>query len=244
MGMDIDSLVTVNKEQLSLLEKDLGYRFTDLRYLQKALVHSSYAFEQSQGGNDNERLEFIGDAVLDLVVGHTLYQKYRGMREGELTRLRASLVNEQHLAKMARQLDLGKYLELGKGEDNSNGRNKSSILSCAYEAVVGAIFEDGGYPIVSGVIEQFFLPEIEGKKEDLLIADAKSRLQEKLQETHNEAPKYRIDEEQGPSHLKLFSVSVCFQDEVLGKGQAGSKKEAEQRAAAEALEFLEQGKTE
>lgn len=238
MGMDIDSLVQVNKDRLSELEKTLGYRFTDLRYLQKALIHSSFAFEQAQG-EDNEKLEFIGDAVLDLVIGHILFRRYPEMKEGELTRLRASLVNEQHLAKMALKVDLGSYLELGKGEESSNGRKKPSILSCAYEAVVGAVFEDGGYQTVSSVVEEFFIPEIEGKKGELLIADAKSRLQEKIQERHNEAPSYRVDEEQGPSHQKLFSVSVLFRDKVLGRGQAGSKKEAEQRAAAQALELLE-----
>jgi len=240
MGMDIDSLVQINKEQLSTLERTLGYRFTDLRYLQKALIHSSYAFEQAQGGRDNEKLEFIGDAVLDLVVGNILYHRYPEMKEGELTRLRSSLVNEQHLAKMARNVELGCYLALGRGEESSNGRDKSSILSCAYEAMIGAIFQDGGYETVCRVVEQFFLPEIEGKKEALLIADAKSRLQEKLQEKYNEAPNYRVDEEQGPSHQRVFSVSVIFQDKVLGQGQAGSKKEAEQRAAAQALEHLEQ----
>jgi ribonuclease III len=239
MGMDIDSLVRINKEQLSTLEKTLGYRFTDLRLLQKALVHSSYAFEQAQGGNDNENLEFIGDAVLDLVVGHILFHRYRNMREGELTRLRSSLVNEQHLAKMARAIGLGSYLALGKGEDASHGRTKPSILSCAYEAVVGAIFEDAGYQTVCAFIERFFLPEIEGKKEELLLADAKSRLQEALQEKYNEAPSYRVDAEEGPSHQKLFTIAVCFREQVLGTGQAGSKKEAEQRAATAALAGLE-----
>lgn len=238
MGMDIDSLVRINKEQLSNLEKTLGYRFTDLRLLQKALVHSSYAFEQSQGGKDNEKLEFLGDAVLDLVIGHILYHRYTTLREGELTRLRSSLVNEHHLAKMARDLDLGMFLALGKGEDASHGRGKSSILSCAYEAVVGAVFEDGGYPIVYELVERFFIPDIEGKKEQLLLADAKSRLQELLQEKHNEAPTYKIDAEDGPSHQKLFTISVCFRDQVLGTGQAGSKKEAEQRAATTALEKI------
>ncbi|MGB3221435.1 MAG: ribonuclease III [Desulforhopalus sp.] len=238
MGMDIDSLVRINKEQLSTLEKTLGYRFTDLRLLQKALIHSSYAFEQAQGGIDNENLEFIGDAVLDLVVGHVLYHRYLQMREGELTRLRSSLVNEQHLAKMARAINLGSYLSLGKGEDASHGRAKSSILSCAYEAIMGAIFEDGGYQTVREVVERFFLPEIEGKKEELLLADAKSRLQEALQEKYNEAPTYRVDAEEGPSHLKLFTIAVCFREQVLGVGQAGSKKEAEQRAAAVALDNL------
>ncbi len=128
----------VNKEELSKLEKTLGYRFTDLRLLQTAVVHSSYAFEQGLCGN-NERLEFLGDAVLDLAIGHILFHRYDRLHEGELTKLRASLVNEQHLAKMARAIELGQFIALGKGEDSSQGREKSSILSCAYEAVVGAI---------------------------------------------------------------------------------------------------------
>jgi len=238
MSMDIDSLVRVNKEELSRLEHTLGYRFTDLRLLQKALVHSSFAFEQSQGGKDNEKLEFLGDAVLDLVIGHILFHRDQKMREGELTRLRAALVNEHHLAKMAREIELGKYLALGKGENASHGRDKSSILSCAYEAVVGAIFEDADYQTVHDVVERFFLPAIDGKQEELLIADAKSRLQEVLQEKHNEGPIYQIDGEEGPSHQKMFTISVTFRDDVLGTGQAGSKKEAEQRAAAAALEKL------
>jgi ribonuclease-3 len=238
MGMDIDSLVRVNKEDLSSLERTLGYRFTDLRLLQNALVHSSYAFEQDQGGNDNERLEFLGDAVLDLVIGHILFRGYGKLREGDLTKLRASLVNEHHLAKMARAVDLGRFLALGKGEDSSQGRNKPSILSCAYEAVIGAIFEDGGYPAVTDFVARFFLADIKGKKEELLIGDAKSRLQEVLQDKFNEAPTYKIAAEEGPSHQKVFTVAVCFREQVLGTGQAGSKKEAEQRAAAAALADL------
>jgi ribonuclease-3 len=185
MALDIDSLVRQNKSRLAELEKSLGYRFTDLRLLQRALVHASFAFEQVKGGKDNETLEFLGDAVLDLVIGHMLCQRYAKMREGELTRLRASLVNEQYLAKMAREIDLGDYLALGRGEEASNGRSKPSILSCAYEAVIGAIFEDGGYQAVAELVEGFFLPAIDGKMHDLLLADAKSRLQELLQEKHN-----------------------------------------------------------
>ena len=237
--MNIDSLVRVNKAELSNLEKQLGYRFTDLRLLQLALIHSSFAFEQGYADN-NEKLEFLGDAVLDLVIGHHLFGRYPSMREGELTRLRASLVNEHHLAKMARDINLGQYLALGKGEDASQGRGKPSILSCAYEAVVGAVFEDGGYRTVDELVQRFFLPEIEGKKEELLIADAKSRLQEKLQEKFNEAPSYRIDAENGPAHQKMFTVAVVFREEVLGTGVAGSKKEAEQRAASAALLKMQQ----
>lgn len=239
MGMNIDSMVRVNKERLSGFEKIIGYRFTDLRLLQRALVHSSYAFEQDQEGENNEKLEFLGDAVLDLVIGHLLSHRYLEMREGQLTKLRASLVNEQHLAKMARDITLGEQLFLGKGEDASQGRQKSSILSCAYEAVVGAVFEDGGYDTAAAFIERFFAPTLDPKKEELLVADSKSRLQELLQEKHNEAPVYTVDAEEGPSHKKLFSVSVRFKGEVLGTGQAGSKKGAEQMAAAAALLLLQ-----
>ena len=235
--MNLDALVRVNKEELANLEKMLAYRFTDLRLLQQAVIHSSYAFEHDIEIN-NEKLEFLGDAVLDLVIGHILLHRYEEMREGELTRLRAALVNETHLAKMARSIELGRYLALGKGEDASQGRQKSSILSCAFEAVIGAVFEDGGYQTTYELIERCFLPAIAGKQEELLVVDAKSRLQEVLQEKHNEAPSYRIDAEDGPAHQKVFTISVVFKDRILGTGQAGSKKEAEQRAAAEALESL------
>jgi ribonuclease-3 len=233
--MGIDSLVRKNKQELSALEQTLGYRFTDLRLLQRALTHTSFAFEHALSGQDNETLEFLGDAVLDLVVGYALFQRFPAMREGELTRLRATLVNETHLAAMARDVDLGRFLSLGKGEDATNGRNKSSILSCAYEAVVGAIFEDGGYETARDFVVRFFVPAFEVKREELSLADAKSRLQEVLQEQFNEAPSYRLDLEEGPSHQRMFTVSVIFRDIVLGSGSASSKKEAEQRAAAATL---------
>lgn len=238
--MDIDSLVQQNKDALAGLERVLAYRFTDLRLLQKALIHSSFAFEQAQIDNNNEILEFLGDAVLDLVIGHILCKRFPEMREGELTRLRSSLVNETHLASMARELQLGDYLCLGKGEDASNGRNKSSILSCAYEAIIGAIFEDSDYGTVEEIIRKFFIPAMTIKKEELLMADAKSRLQEALQDKFNEAPSYRIDLEEGPSHQKVFSVSVLFRDTALGSGTGGSKKEAEQRAASATLADLDE----
>ena len=231
----MDGLASRNKQMLAEFELTIGYRFTDLRLLQKAMVHSSFAFEQAQAGQDNQVYEFIGDAVLDLVIGHLLSRRYPDMKEGELTRFRASLVNESHLAIMAKELDLGKFLCLGKGEDNSNGRDKSSILSCAFEAVVGAIFEDSDYHAVEALVCRLFNKAVEEKKEDLLLADAKSRLQELLQDKHNEPPTYRLDSEEGPSHRKQFSVSVLFGNKVLGTGSASSKKEAEQRAAAAAL---------
>lgn len=233
--MKINLLAKQNKIMLSEFEQLLDYRFTDLRLLQKALIHSSFAFEQSQACKNNETLEFLGDAVLDLTVGHLLFRRFPEMKEGELTKVRAALVNETHLAAMARDIELGRFLHLGNGEEASQGRNKSSILSCAYEAVVGAIFEDGGYETVTEFVERFFGPAITEKKEALLMTDAKSTLQEVLQEKYNEAPHYRLDGEEGPSHQKVFSVSVVFRDKVLGSGSAGSKKEAEQKAAAAAL---------
>ncbi len=233
--MGIDSLTQKNKQELALFEQILGYRFTDLRLLQKALVHASFAFEHAFAGQDNETLEFLGDAVLDLVVGAALFQRFPAMREGGLTKLRAALVNETHLATMARAVELGRFLSLGKGEEASNGRNKSSILSCAYEAVVGAIFEDSGYETAQDFVLRFFIPTFDARREELLIADAKSRLQELLQEQYNEAPSYRLEAEDGPSHQKIFTVAVIFRESVLGIGTAGSKKEAEQRAAAAVL---------
>lgn len=235
METKINLLVKQNKEILSEFEQLLGYRFTDLRLLQKALIHSSFAFEQSQECKNNETLEFLGDAVLDLVVGHILYSHYPEMKEGDLTKFRSALVNETHLAAMARGVELGRFLCLGKGEEASNGRNKSSILSSGYEAVIGAIFEDGGYETAAEIIRRLFTPAIREKKEVMLIADAKSRLQELLQDKYNEAPQYRMESEEGPSHQKIFTISVVFRDLVLGTGAAGSKKEAEQKAAAEAL---------
>jgi ribonuclease-3 len=238
MGSFMDGLAGSNKELLAEFEQTIGYRFTDLRLLQQALIHSSYAFEQSQTGQDNQVLEFIGDAVLDLAIGHLLSSRYPEMKEGELTKFRASLVNESHLAEIARKLDVGKFIFLGKGEDSSNGRNKSSILSSGLEALIGAVFEDSDYGSAAALIRKLFEESIDAKKEVLLLADAKSRLQEALQEKYNEAPTYRLDSEEGPSHQKQFGVSVLFNDEVLGFGHAGSKKEAEQRAAAAALKTI------
>lgn len=237
----MDRLVNLNKEMLAEFEARIGYRFTDLRLLQKALVHSSYAFEQAQVGKDNQVFEFIGDAVLDLVIGQALVSRFPDMKEGELTRFRASLVNETHLAEMARSLELGRYLSLGKGEDSSNGRNKSSILSCAFEAVIGAVFEDSNYQTAAELVQLLFDTAIEQKNQDLLLVDAKSRLQEHLQEQFNEAPVYCLDGEDGPAHRRQFSVCVVFRGEVLGTGSGSSKKEAEQRAAQAALEPILKG---
>ncbi len=233
----LDALVIKNREELASFEMKLDYSFTDISLLQEAFIHSSYAFEQgSDLRRDNETLEFLGDAVLDLTVGHALYLKYPEMQEGELTQLRAALVKESHLARMARDIDLGPYLLLGRGEDNSEGRQKNSILSCAFEAVMGAIFLDGGYQAVEKVVAKLVVPWFEERRKDLEVADAKSRLQAMLQEIFSQGPSYHLEETSGPDHDKTFRVSVRFQNQILATGEAKNKKKAEQQAAAKVVE--------
>lgn len=230
-------LLDKNRKQLAELEEHLAYKFNDPTLLLQALIHRSYSFEQGRSiDKDNETLEFLGDAVLDLTVGYVLFKMYPQMREGELTRLRSALVKESHLAIMARELDLGAYLFLGKGEDASHGRNKPSILSCAFEAVMGAIFLDGGYEAATTVVDRFVVPWIKERKETLRSADAKSLLQEMIQEKFNEGPIYVLEKAEGPDHDKIFTVSVCFRKICMARGRAKNKKEAEQKAAAEAIE--------
>ena len=232
----LSSLIDNNKDQLNELEENLGYSFRDLGLLQLALIHRSFSFEHDgRQDTDNERLEFLGDAVLDLTIGHALFERYAAMREGQLTKLRAMLVNEGHLAEMAEKISLGHYLCLGKGEDASNGRSKPSILSCTYEAVVGAIFHEGGYGAAADFVSRHFVPCLDAQKDKMHLADAKSSLQELTQEKYNEAPVYVLEKAEGPDHRKVFTVSVRFRGQVLAHGKATSKKEAEQQAAAEAL---------
>ncbi|WP_339133536.1 MAG: ribonuclease III [Candidatus Electrothrix sp. GW3-4] len=238
MGTTIEVLLLDQAEQLAELQKKLGYVFTNKESLLLSMIHSSFAFECLDNKQHNETLEFLGDAVLDLTIGHMLFTRFPKKREGQLTRIRSALVNEVGLATVARRLDLGNYLLLGRGEDSSGGREKSSILSCAYEALVGAMFMDSGYDTVLQYVQQTFSPMIEQQGEQLIHADAKSRLQEHLQELHNEGPLYVLDEEEGPAHARVFFVSARFRDQILGTGKAGSKKEAEQQAARAALALL------
>jgi ribonuclease-3 len=230
------TLLKRNRDQLHAFEEKLGYTFNDQSYLQKAFVHSSYSFEHGKDLKDNnETLEFLGDAVLDLAVGYALFSRFPDMKEGDLTRLRSALVQESHLAVMARDIDIGDHLLLGRGEDASQGREKPSILSCAFEAVIGAVFLDGGYDAARAVAEKHVSPWVDERKETLTSADSKSRLQEMIQEKYNQGPVYLLEKTEGPDHAKIFHVAVQFQDKVLARGSATSKKEAEQNAAAEAI---------
>lgn len=240
MGTTLHALIQENEQGLEALQERIGYRFHDLELLQLALIHSSFAFEQLENGCHNETQEFLGDAVLDLTLGYILFTRFPKMREGKLTRIRSALVNETGLADMARAIDLGADLLLGKGEDASSGREKPSILSGAYEALVGALFLDGGYDKALAFVHRFFGPLIDERQKNLMLADAKSSLQEYLQEHFNEGPVYVLETEEGPAHARIFTVSVRFHDRLLGSGRAGSKKEAEQMAAGAALKKLRQ----
>jgi ribonuclease-3 len=235
----LQHLAHENEVKLQELEDLLGYGFNNAVLLQQALVHSSFGFEQLVDGRNNETLEFLGDAVLDLAVSDTLFHMYPGIREGEMTKLRAGLVREATLAKMANTVKLGQFLMLGKGEEASGGRKKPSILASVFEAVVGAIYLDRGYDRTLDFIRGHFAPMLPTKKEKVLVDDAKSRLQEKLQEHYNQAPTYHLEAEEGLDHEKKFTVSVRFLAEILGMGTGSSKKMAEQQAAATALASLD-----
>jgi ribonuclease III len=237
----LESLTEENRSLLEKFQEEIGYKFSNIGHLQQSLVHSSFAFERYQKVRmSNETLEFLGDAVLGLVIGEALFKRFPEMREGALTKLRSALVNESHLALMAREINLGEYLLLGRGETASSGKQKSSILSCGYEAVIGAVFTDSSYDEVAGFINNKFEKWYVRRNSIEHMADPKSRLQEYLQEKFNQAPKYKIEKTAGPEHDKFFTASVSFKEEILALGNAGSKKEAEQDAAARALKILEE----
>lgn len=210
-------------------EHRIGYEFSNSRLLQQALTHSSYANEHHMGKQaDNERLEFLGDAVLEIVSSEFLFHKYPKYPEGELTRLRASMVCEPTLAFCTRELELGKYLFLGKGEDMTGGRERKSILSDAMEAVIGAIYLDGGFASAKEFIHKFILNDMEHKK---LFYDSKTILQEIVQSRCEEGLSYQLLREEGPDHNKMFEVAAKIGEKEIGRGTGRTKKAAEQLAA-------------
>lgn len=215
------------------LEQKIGYQFREQGLLRQALTHSSFANEKHMKKNsDNERLEFLGDAVLELVSSEYLFLHYPKLPEGELTKFRASIVCEPTLALCTKELDLGNYLYLGKGEDLTGGRNRKSILSDALEAVIGAIYRDGGFEAAKAFIHRFILVDIEHKK---LFHDSKTILQELIQGNYKEELHYELIGEEGPDHDKIFKVQVMIGEKVVGHGSGHTKKAAEQEAAYEAL---------
>ena len=225
------------KQQEEFQEK-IGYRFRNQGLLKQALTHSSFSNEQRMSRlANNERLEFLGDAVLEVTTSEFLYEKYPQYPEGELTRLRASLVCEQTLAFCTRELELGKYLLLGKGEDMTGGRERNSILSDAMEAVIGAIYLDGGFANAKEFIYRFVLNDMEHKQ---LFFDSKTILQEVVQGHYEDELSYRLIEESGPDHDKKYVVQALIGERSIGRGEGRTKKSAEQEAAYRALLFLRQ----
>jgi len=235
----ISQLTNKNENKLKELETLLQHEFLDINLLQQALIHSSFGFEKLETGQNNETLEFIGDAVLDLAVSDILFHFYPGIREGDLTKMRAGLVKETTLAKMARKIQLGDFLLLGKGEDASQGRKKGSILASTFEAVAGAMYLDSGYEKTLEFISTQFKPLLSEKIAGVFAEDAKSHLQERLQEQFNLAPTYHLETQEGPDHAKKFTVSVRFMGKILGTGSGSSKKGAEQQAAENAIDNME-----
>jgi len=226
---------------LKELEERLGHRFNEIVWLGQALTHKSYIHETNTlKGVSNEVLEFLGDAVLSLAVGHLLIQKFPEAQEGILSRKRAHLVKQSSLASLSKELQLERHLLLGKGELQNGGMKKSSILANAYEALIGAIYMDSGFPQALEIISRHFESYLQPETDFPPFDDYKSLLQEYSQGTLGLSPQYRVVKESGPDHDKQFQASVVIGGEVKGIGSGKSKKEAEQEAAKKALEEIKE----
>lgn len=227
-------------DPVAALSLRLGVAFADRAAALAALTHKSWVNEhRDEAGGDNERLEFLGDAVIDLAVSHRLMERFPEAREGELSKMRAAVVDEQGLAGLARSLDLGPLLRLGRGEELTGGRRKASLLADAMEAVVAAVYLEGGLPAVLGLVDRFLGDAFARAAAGTLDRDYKTQLQELAQSRLRAAPRYRVEAEHGPDHAKVFEVALELRGEVLGTGQGRSKKDAEQAAARAALEALQ-----
>jgi ribonuclease-3 len=217
----------------------VGHRFAQPELLSQALTHASFGHEKRQRLPDNQRLEFLGDAVLQLVVTDELFRRFPGLPEGRLTVQRATIVNRHHLQSLAREVGLGEELILGRGEESSQGRERSSILADAMEAVIGAVFADAGWEPARALVLRLLEPSLAQLAQDAAPqANPKGSLQEKLQAEGDDPPLYRCVSESGPPHARVYEVVVEWQKRELGRGKGASKKEAETRAAEAALAAL------
>lgn len=229
----------MKRDSINELQTRLQLRFKQLKLLKQAFTHTSYVNEHKHGTIEhNERLEFLGDAVLQLLVSEYLFTAYPNRPEGELTRMRASVVCEPSLAQFAERLELGQHIQLGRGEEQLGGRQRPALLADLFEAFVGAIFLDAGIERTRAFLETHMFPYIESNDYGLLVKDFKSKLQERAQHKGLGAVEYRIMEERGPAHDREFVVEVCIGEIPYGNGSGRTKKEAEQRAAAVAWQSL------
>lgn len=221
------------------LEKKIGYHFKDRGLLKTALTHSSYANEaKDRRTQSNERLEFLGDSVLGMVTSDYIFKRYTDIPEGELTKLRASVVCEQALHEVALSLGLSAFLLLGRGEEAGGGRERASILADAVEAVIGAIYMDGGFSAAQPFVLSFIKPSVQATVERRSFHDYKTMLQEIVQKNREEVLSYRVASQSGPDHDKTFVMEVLLNSNVIAQGSGRSKKEAEQAAACEALKLM------
>jgi ribonuclease-3 len=221
------------------LQDALGYQFRNPQFLLEALTHSSFAQESAERPRDNEQMEFLGDAVLNFVVSVILADAFPEWQEGKLTRARSHLVAAPHLHWVASRLGLGQYLRLGRGEEKTGGRDKPALLVNALEAVVAALYRDGGIEAARAFIARFVMPDdLEAAAGELFSIDYKSALQEHLQAARFSPAEYRVIEESGPEHQKTFTVEVVASENLMARGRGGSKKAAEQEAARMMLEKL------
>lgn len=223
-------------KDINELQRKLGYEFKQPELLARAFRHASYVNERpgSELG-DNERLEFLGDAALDLAVSHILMDLFRDASEGDLSKYRASVVNEKGLCRVARKLSLGDYILLGRGEEMTQGRGKPSILANTMEALLGALYLDAGFALTKEIVHRLFLPLLGEMDSGKPGYDYKSLLQEFTQEAYRTRPEYLLKDESGPDHEKTFTVALLLNGEQIGEGKGKSKKEAEQKAAKEAF---------
>ena len=225
---------------LEEFQQRLGHSFADGDLLRQALTHASFGHEKRQRIPDNQRLEFLGDAVLQLAVTSELYRRFPELPEGRLTVLRARLVNRHHLQALAQELALGDHLILGRGEENSQGRQRGSILADAMEAVIGAVFAEAGWDAARAIILRLLEPSLAviSNEGDTTAANPKGSLQERLQTEGEQPPVYHCVSETGPAHARIYEVVVEWQGRELGRGHGASKKEAETHAAQAALDAL------
>lgn len=235
--MDVNCLEEKRVEELDTLQKEIRYRFRDINLLNQALTHSSFINENSNSLKDYEKFEFLGDAVIELIVSEYSFKEFDSFSEGELSKFRSRLVSESNLAEIARRIDLGKFLLLGKGEERTDGRNKDSILASSLEALFGAIFLDSDYKKTCSVFLRI-IENIDVNSRVLKDKDYKSKLQELFQEKVGRLPIYKVIDEHGPDHSKTFTIGIYLNRKILERGKGRSKKGAEQSAAKVLLEKI------
>jgi ribonuclease-3 len=237
---DVGSRVVRLRDEFEDLQVRIGYRFRDRGLLEHALTHKSRAAEDASGGvSDNESLEFLGDAVLGLVVADALFHQYPTYTEGQKSKVKAAVVSTQSLARQAEEIQLGEHLILGRGEEKTGGRFKQALLADAYEALIAGIYLDGGLEAAAAFLRRELKAAIDAGSSQTVAPDYKSALQERLQALGQPLPEYRVSGEAGPDHRKIFSVEVVANGEVLGAASGRAKKEAEQEAARLALVKLD-----